>query len=78
MDDFEFGKPILSFMTVGVLRELLEDYPDNTPITVCGVPGVFSPDNEQQGILLDTMDSGGYEVIAERMDITGGEEYMDF
>lgn len=41
MDDFEFGKPILSFMTVGVLRELLKDYSDNTPIYVCGAPGVF-------------------------------------
>ena len=30
MDYFEFGKPILSFMTVGVLRELLKDYSDNT------------------------------------------------
>lgn len=78
MDDYEFGKPILSFMTVGVLRELLKDYSDNTPIYVCGAPGVFFPNNEQQYILLDTMDSGGYEVIGEIMDTASGQEYMDF
>ena len=78
MDDFEFGKPILFFMTVGVLRELLKDYSDNTSISVCGAPGVFFPDNEQRYILLDTMDSGGYEVIGEMMDAAGGQEYMDF
>lgn len=42
MDDFEFGKPILSFMTVGTLRELLKNYPDRTPITVCGTPDCFT------------------------------------
>lgn len=78
MDDFEFGKPILSFMTVGVLRGLLRDYPDDTPITVCGAPGVFFPDNEQRCVLLETMDSGGYEVIGEMMDAAVGQEYMDF
>lgn len=78
MDDFEFGKPILSFMTVGVLRGLLRDYSDDTPITVCGAPGVFFPDNEHRYILLETMDSGEYEVVDEYMEAAGGQEYMDF
>lgn len=78
MDNFEFGRPILSFMTVGVLRDLLKEYSDSTPITVCGAPGIFLLDNENQYILLETMDSGGYEVIEEMMDVTRGEEYMDF
>ncbi len=78
MDDFEFGKPFLSFMTVGDLRELLKEYSDNTPITVDGAPGVFSTDNEQQLIVLESMNSGAYEVMAERMDVASGEEYMDF
>ena len=78
MDDFEFGKPTLSFMTVGGLRELLKNYSDDTCITICGTPGLFYADDERKCILLETMDTSGYEVIAERMDVTGGEEYMDF
>lgn len=47
MDDLDFGKHIPSFTTVGKLRELLKYYPDDTPITVCGTPGLFYPNNEQ-------------------------------
>ena len=79
MDDFEFGKPILSFMTVGRLRELLKNYPDCTPITVCGTPGLFYPADKQQHILLETMDCGEYDVLSDlHSTATGGQEYMDF
>ena len=79
MDDFEFGKPILSFMTVGALRELLKNYPDRTPITVCGTPGLFYPDEKQQYILLETMDCGEYDAVSDlHSSATIGQEYMDF
>ena len=79
MDDFEFGKPTLSFMTVGGLRELLKNYPDGTPITVCGTPGLFYPNDEQQCILLETMDCSGYEALSDvHSATTVGQEYMDF
>lgn len=78
MNDFEFGKPVSSFMTVGGLRELLKNYSDGTPITVCGTPGIFYEDECTQSLLLETMDSSGYEVILERMEVSGGQEYMDF
>lgn len=79
MDDYEFGKPTLSFMTVGKLRELLENYPDRTPITVCGTPGLFYPDDKQQNILLETMDCGEYDVLPVlHATPTAGQEHMDF
>ena len=78
MNDFEFEETIPFFTTVGTLRELLKNYSDDTPITVCGTPGLFYADEEQKCILLETMDSGGYEVIGELIDAAGGPEYMDF
>lgn len=78
MNDFEFEETIPVFTTVGTLRALLKNYSDDTPITVCGTAGLFYADEEQKCILLETMDSGGYEAIGERMDASGGQEYMDF
>ena len=68
-----------SFYTVGMLRELLKNYPDRTPITVCGTPGLFYPDDNQQHILLETMDCGEYDVVSDLYSsATVGQEYMDF
>lgn len=87
MNDFEFDveyeDAIPSFATVGGLRELLKNYPDNTPISICGLSGLFYPHREQQRILLETQDSSGYESLHEiMMDSevfnTDGEGYMDF
>ena len=79
MDDYEFGKPILSFMTVGTLRKLLKNYPDRTPITVCGTPGLFYPDENQQYILLETMDCGEYDSVSDlHSTVFAGQEYIDF
>ena len=78
MNDFEFEETIPFFTTVGTLHALLKNYSDDTPITVCGTPGLFYADEEQKCILLETMDSGGYEVVDEYMEAAGGQEYMDF
>lgn len=78
MSNFEFEETIPFFTTVGALRALLKNYSDDTHITVCGTPGLFYADEEQKCILLETMDSGGYEVIDELMDAARGPEYMDF
>ena len=79
MNDFNFDEQIPFFMTVGVLRELLKNYPDGTPITVCGTPGLFYPNDEQQSILLETMDCSGYEALSDvHSATTVGQEYMDF
>ena len=79
MNDLDFGEQIPFFMTVGGLRELLKNYPDSTPITVCGTPGLFYPNVEQQYIMLETMDCSGYEALSEvEAPATVGQEYMDF
>ena len=79
MNDFEFEKTIPFFTTVGILRALLKNYSDDTPITVCGTPGLFYADDEQKCILLETMDCGGYEVLSDlHSAATVGQEYMDF
>ena len=78
MKEIEFGREFTVFQTVGQLRELLKNYPDRTPVTICGTPGLFYNDECTQSLFLETMDSSGYEVISERMEATGGQEYMDF
>ena len=79
MEDFEFGESIPIFTTIGMLRELLKNYPDETPITVCGTPGLFYPNEEQRYIMLETMDSSGYEALSEvALPATVSQEYMDF
>jgi len=47
MNDFEFDDLIPSFTTVGTLRALLKNYPDDTSVAVCGTPGLFYLNNEQ-------------------------------
>ena len=78
MDNLEFGRELTVFQTVGELRRLLKTYSDNTPLAICGTPGIQYPDENTNTILLETMDSGGYEVLGELMDATAGQEYMDF
>ena len=79
MEDFELEGAIPCFATVGMLRELLKNHPDDTPIYVCGTPGLFYPNAEQQYILLETMDCSGYETL-ENIDFPAAmsQEYMDF
>lgn len=79
MEEYESGEHIPSFTTVGILRELLKNYPDDTPITVCGTPGLFYPNEEQRYIMLETLDCSGYEALANiEQPATMGQEYMDF
>ena len=78
MEELEFGKALTVFYNVGQLMELMKNYPESTPVTICGVPGLFYEDEDTQSLLLETADSGGYEIISERMEATGDLEYMDF
>lgn len=79
MEEFDFGKENAIFFTVGRLRDLLAKYPDNTPVNVCGMPGVFQEDEDEGCVWLDTMD-GGYDDDANWMkEPTSGDlEYIDF
>ncbi len=79
MNEIEFGKELLVFQTVGQLKDLLQNYSDHTPITICGIPGIFCPDESTNSILLETLDNEGLSLIAGRADpAIGSEEYMNF
>lgn len=79
MKEFEFGRELVVFQTVGQLRELLKNYSDHEPVTICGTPGIFYLDENTNSILLETMDSGGYEALPDvHSTATMGQEYMDF
>lgn len=69
------------FYTVGMLRELLKNYPDDTPLLVNYMPGILIEDDEDQSLNLDC--SGGYDDGSEIIwDIEDpamvAPEYMDF
>ena len=74
MLNFDFEETA-SFWNVGMLKSLLASYPDDTAITVCGTAGLFIPEVERQGILLETMDQECYYCADPATD---GEGYMDF
>ena len=75
--DVEFREEYAVFFTVGMLRELMKNYPDHTPLTVCGTPGSFRPDEDGYGILLETLDCcDPLELMAEAA--TSRQEHMDF
>ena len=74
MLNFIFEKTA-SFGSVGMLKSLLAQYPDDTAITVCGTVGLFIPEVGHQGILLETMDQ---ECYFNADPATDGEGYMDF
>lgn len=65
MNRYTTEEKIPAFATVGALRDLLKDYPDDTPITICGIPGLFYWNKEKDSVLLETMDSSGYEIMDE-------------
>ena len=63
------------FWTVGMLRNLLTAYSDDTPITVCGTPGLFVLNEEQRYILLETLDNERHYAGNAATDM---EAYLDF
>ena len=69
------------FYTVGMLRELLKHYPDNTPLTINNMPGLLIEDEEFQEIELGCVGGfdDGSEVIWDIEDpAMVAPEYMDF
>ena len=48
MEELEFGKALTVFHNVGQLMELLKNYPNRTPVTICGAPGLFYKNPSQE------------------------------
>ena len=46
---------IETFWNVGKLKELLDPYPNDTPIYVCDRLGLFNPNEEEQCIYLNAV-----------------------
>ena len=57
MNECDFGQEIPMFYTVGMLREILKNYSDDTSLYVGQSPGVVFFDEEQRWIELQSIDS---------------------
>ena len=77
MDKCYFDQEIPMFHTVGMLREILKNYSDDTPLYVEQSPGLVFFDEEQRWIELQSIDSGWGE-ITEFNYHAGEVDYMDF
>ena len=53
----EFGTECSVIFTVGMLREALQNYPDDTMLSVCGEPGVLRFEEDVSFVILDTLGS---------------------
>lgn len=80
MDEFDFGVQVAVFYTVGMLREILKKYPDDTPISINGVPGEVIEEDDNHSISLEALacdndDEGLWDIESPAM---VGADYMDF
>lgn len=68
------------FYTVGMLRETLQNYPDDTPISVNDLPGLIITDEERKYInIVNLADGDSDDVIYQnQIPATMSQEYMDF
>ncbi len=68
------------FYTVGMLREILKDYPDDTTLYVNEAPGLVYFDEKQRWIDLQNIypDDDDYPVSDIESPAMVGAEYMDF
>ena len=77
MSEFDFGQEIPMFYNVGMLREILKNYSDDTTLYVGQSPGVVFFDEEQRWIELQSIDSDWGEIT--EFDYHAGEvDYLDF
>ena len=77
MNDFYFDQEIPMFYTVGMLRGILKNYPDDTSLYVGEAPGLVVFDEEQRWIALQSIDCDWGD-ITEFDYHTGEVDYMDF
>ena len=77
MEELDFGVETPMFYTVGMLREILKNYSDDTPLYVGEAPGLVLFDEEQRWIDLRNTGSDWGE-IAGYDHPTGDVDYLDF
>jgi hypothetical protein len=69
---------IAGFSSVGALKELIKNYPDDTPVYVCGARGLFYPNAQEGYTLLETEDGSGYGAICACSEMDMDDGYMDY
>lgn len=52
----EFCEDYTVIFTVGMLREALQNYPDDTMLSVCGAPGLLSGEEDLNCVMLETLE----------------------
>ncbi len=67
----DFGESLMCFHSVGMLRDLLKNYSDDTTLYVCGTPGLFVP-TEEAYISLEPLENQ-YDWYEE-----GYQDYLEF
>ena len=75
LNDFLQVRPL--FYNVGMLREILKNYPDNTSLYIMERPGMVHILEEEQRIELEPLDMGEAYWNSSRP-ATGDQEYMDY
>ena len=77
MFEFDFGQDIPMFYTVGMLREILKNYSDDTSLYIGQSPGLVFFDDEQRWIELQSIDCDWGDIT--EFDYHAGEvDYMDY
>ena len=75
----EIMQVIPHFYTVGMLREILKNYSDDTVILVDDIPGLLLVDEERKYLNLVSLANDEDDVICDiENPASVGQEYMDF
>ena len=68
-----------TFHTIGMLRDILKNYPNNVSLTVSGIPGIVSFDERRRTIDINPFDPDENNTIWNfQYPATEQVEYMDF
>lgn len=68
-----------TFHTIGMLRDILKNYPNNVSLTVSGIPGIVSFDERRRTIDIRPFDPAESDTLWNfQYPATEQVEYMDF
>lgn len=75
----EIYSELPTFHTIGMLKEILKNYPNNILLTVNGVPGIVSFDERRRAIDIKPFDPAENDALWNfQYPATEQVEYMDF
>lgn len=75
----EIYNELPTFHTIGMLRDILKNYPDDISLTVNGIPGIISFDERHRRIDIKPFDPAESDILWNfQHPATEQVEYMDF